>query len=67
MIRWHFTVLQRQHNEQMALMLIRKTVCHYAGSQRGARKFRNDVCTAKDAESFFKIIRNFFIADTCYS
>ena len=60
MVRWHFDVLQRQFNERMALMLLRKTVCHYAGSQRGARKFRNDVCTARDVETFFRTIRVFF-------
>ena len=60
MIRRHFVVLQQQFNERTALMLIRKTVCHYAVGQSGARKFRNDVCTAKDAESFFRTIREFF-------
>ena len=64
MIHWHFTILQRQFDERMALMLLRKTVCHYAGSQRGARKFRNDVCSAKDAESFFRTTRDFFLDDT---
>jgi tRNA-dihydrouridine synthase B len=60
MIRRHFAVLQRQFNEHTALMLIRKTVCHYAVGQSGARKFRNDVCTAKDAETFFRVIQEFF-------
>jgi tRNA-dihydrouridine synthase B len=60
-IRRHFAVLQRQFNEHTALMLIRKTVCHYAVGQSGARKFRNDVCTAKDTESFFRIIHDFFL------
>jgi tRNA-dihydrouridine synthase len=59
-IRGHFTVLQRQFCEQAALMLIRKTVCHYAASQSGARKFRNDVCTAKDSETFFRTVSEFF-------
>ena len=60
MIQQHFAVLQRQFCEQTALMLIRKTVCHYAVSQSGARKFRDDVCTAKDAETLFRTIREFF-------
>jgi len=60
MIHRHFAILQRQFNEQAALMLIRKTVCHYATSQPGARKFRNDVCTAKDTGTFFRIIDDFF-------
>jgi tRNA-dihydrouridine synthase len=60
MIRQHFTVLQRQFNEHTALMLIRKTVCHYAVGQPGARTFRNDVCTAKDVETFFGTIQEFF-------
>ncbi|MDR0327190.1 MAG: tRNA-dihydrouridine synthase [Planctomycetaceae bacterium] len=60
MIRQHFAVLQRQFCEQTALILIRKTVCCYAVSQPGARKFRNDVCTAKDAETFFRTIHGFF-------
>ena len=60
MIRQHFTVLQRQFNEHTALMLIRKTVCHYAVGQSGARKFRHDVCTAKNAENFFDVIQAFF-------
>ena len=60
MIRRHFDVLQRQFNERAALVLIRKTVCHYATSQSGARKFRNDVCTAKDTETFFRTVYDFF-------
>jgi len=56
----HFAVLQRQFNEQAALMLIRKTVCHYVTSKSGARKFRNDVCTAKDTATFFRTIHDFF-------
>jgi tRNA-dihydrouridine synthase B len=60
MIQQHFATLQRQFCERTALMLIRKTVCHYAVSQSGARKFRNDVCTAKDAETFFRTVREFF-------
>jgi len=60
MIQQHFAVLQRQFCEQTALMLIRKTVCHYSASQSGARKFRNDVCTAKDTETFFRMVREFF-------
>jgi tRNA-dihydrouridine synthase B len=48
MIRQHFAVLQRQFNEHTALFLIRKTVCHYVDSKPGARKFRNDVCSAKE-------------------
>ena len=59
-IRQHFAVLQRQFNEQAALTLIGKTVCHYATSKSGARKFRNDVCTARDAESFFRAVQEFF-------
>ena len=60
MIHRHFAVLQRQFSESIALVLIRKTVCHYAVGQSGARKFRNEVCTAKDAESFFGVIQAFF-------
>ena len=60
MIRQHFIILQRQFNEHTALMLIRKTVCHYAVCKSGARKFRNDICTAKDTDTFFRIIHNFF-------
>jgi tRNA-dihydrouridine synthase B len=59
-IQHHFAVLQRQFCEQTALILIRKTICHYAVSQPGARKFRNDVYTAKDAETLFRMIREFF-------
>ena len=60
MIRQHFAILQHQFSEHVALMLIRKTVCHYAVAQSGARKFRNDVCSAKDADTFFEAIRDFF-------
>ena len=60
MIRQHFAVLQCQFSEQVALMLIRKMVCHYAAAQPGARKFRNDVCLAKDADTFLRTIREFF-------
>ena len=60
MVHRHFTILQRQFNEQSALMFIRKTVCHYAVGQSGARKFRNDVCTARDAKTFFGVIQSFF-------
>jgi tRNA-dihydrouridine synthase B len=60
MIQHHFATLQRQFDERTALILIRKTVCHYTASQSGARKFRNDICTAKDTEIFFKMIREFF-------
>jgi len=60
MIRQHFTVLQRQFNEQAALMLICKTVCQYTTSQPGARKFRNDICATKDTETFFRTVHDFF-------
>ena len=60
MIHRHFTVLQRQFNEHAALILIGKTVCHYATSKAGARKFRNDVYTARDAATFFRIVWDFF-------
>ena len=60
MIQRHFAVLQHQFNEQAALLLIRKTVCHYAANQPGARKFRNEVCMAKNAETFFRTIHDFF-------
>ena len=60
MIRLHFAVLQRQFNEHLALILIRKTVCHYAGGKPGARKFRNDVCTAKEPGLFFAAVGEFF-------
>ena len=60
MINQHFVVLQRQFSEQAALTLIGKTVCHYATSKPGARKFRNDVCTARDAETFFRAVQEFF-------
>ena len=60
MIRQHFAVLQRQFNEHSALFLIRKAVCHYADAKPDARKFRNDVCSAKDAEFFFGVIQDFF-------
>jgi len=60
LIHRHFAVLQRQFNEHGALMLIRKTVCHYVTRQSGARKFRNDICTAKDAETFFRTVHDFF-------
>jgi len=59
-IRQHFAVLQRQFCEQTALVLIRKTVCRYADSTPGARKFRNDVCAAKNGETFFMTIDEFF-------
>ena len=64
MIHRNFVGLQRQHNESLALALIRKTVCQYAGSKPGARKFRNDVCTARDSETFFGVIKNFFETST---
>jgi tRNA-dihydrouridine synthase B len=67
MIRKHFAILQRQFSEQTALMLIRKTVCRYAVSQSGARKFRNDVCIAKDTTTFFKTIREFFEGTSTFS
>ena len=56
----HFAVLQRQFSERTALMLIRKTVCHYAASKPGGRKFRNDICTAKDTDTCFRTIHEFF-------
>jgi tRNA-dihydrouridine synthase B len=59
-IHRHFETLQYQFNEHAALILIGKVVCHYAASKPGARKFRNDVCTAKNAGTFFKVIRDFF-------
>jgi tRNA-dihydrouridine synthase B len=59
-IRRHFAVLQRQFCEQTALILIRKTACCYADSTPGARKFRNDVCSAKNSDIFFKTIDEFF-------
>ena len=60
MIHRHFAVLQRQFNESTALTLIGKTVCHYATAKSGARKFRNDVCQARDAETFFRAVQEFF-------
>ena len=60
MTRRHFAGLQRQFTESLALALIRKTACQYVGSKPGARKFRNDVCTAKDTETFFRVVGEFF-------
>lgn len=60
MIHRHFAVLLNQFTESIARMLIGKTVCHYADAKPGAKKFRNDVCTAKDTETFFKTIHLFF-------
>jgi tRNA-dihydrouridine synthase B len=60
MIHRHFETLQHQFNEHAALILIGKVVCHYAAGKSGARKFRNDVCTARDAETFFRTIQDFF-------
>jgi tRNA-dihydrouridine synthase B len=60
MIHRHFAVLQRQFSEQTALILMSKTVCHYATGKPGAKKFRNDVCTAKSTETFFKAVQDFF-------
>ena len=60
MIRRQFAILQCQFNEHTALTLMGKTVCHYATSKSGARKFRNDVNTAKNTETFFKAVQDFF-------
>jgi len=60
MIHRHFAVLQKQFSEPLALILISKTVCHYADSKPGSRKFRNEICSTKDAETFFGIIQDFF-------
>ena len=60
MIRRHFAVLQHQFSEHAALILMGKTVCHYATSKPGARKFRNDVCSARDAEAFLRAVQEFF-------
>ena len=59
MIQRHFAVLQKQFNERLALILIRKTACHYADSKPGAGKFRNDVCSAKDVNTFFSVVQSF--------
>ncbi|MDR0522597.1 MAG: tRNA-dihydrouridine synthase [Planctomycetaceae bacterium] len=64
MIIRQFTALRRQFQEHTALALIRKTVCHYAAGQSGARKFRNDICSVKDTETFFRLTARFF--DTAF-
>ncbi|MDR3199123.1 MAG: tRNA-dihydrouridine synthase [Planctomycetaceae bacterium] len=56
----HFNLLQQQFDEHTALFLIRKIVCHYAAKRVGARKFRNDVCSAKEPAKFFQLIDDFF-------
>jgi len=60
MIRLHFAMLKGQFNEQTALTMIAKTICHYAAGKSGARRFRNDICTAKDTTTFFKTVQDFF-------
>jgi tRNA-dihydrouridine synthase B len=56
----HFNLLKQQFNEHTALFLIRKTVCHYAINRSGAKKFRNEICSAKEPALFFQLIENFF-------
>jgi tRNA-dihydrouridine synthase B len=60
MIAHHFALLQRQFKDDIALILVRKMVCHYAAARPGARKFRNDVCTAKTSAEFLQLVQTFF-------
>ncbi|MDR1964881.1 MAG: tRNA-dihydrouridine synthase [Planctomycetaceae bacterium] len=57
----HFNLLKRQFDDHAALILIQKTVCHYAVNQPVARNFRNEICSVKNIETFFHLIDDFFI------
>ncbi|MDR0610197.1 MAG: tRNA-dihydrouridine synthase, partial [Planctomycetaceae bacterium] len=56
----HFNLLKQQFNDHTALILIRKTVCHYTMNRAGARIFRNKICSAKESSVFFRLIDEFF-------
>ncbi|MDR0337064.1 MAG: tRNA-dihydrouridine synthase [Planctomycetaceae bacterium] len=60
LIKKHFNLLKRQFNDHIALLLIRKTVCHYAINRFGVKKFRNAISSAKEPAIFFQLIEEFF-------
>jgi tRNA-dihydrouridine synthase B len=56
----HFNLLKRQFDDHTAMILIKKTVCHYAVGRAGARNFRNEICSSKDTVTFFRHLDEFF-------
>ena len=60
LIHQHFSLLKQQFDDQIALILIRKTVCHYASGRTGVRVFRNEISQAKTEAEFFEFVNRFF-------
>ncbi len=58
----HYELMKRQFDAKVVLILLRKTVCHYTLGKPGARKFRNDLCTAPNEAAFFRLLDDFFEA-----
>jgi len=61
LIRQHYELLRRQFSERTAVHILRKHVCHYVVSLRGARMFRNAVGAADNEETFFGFVNDFFV------
>ncbi len=60
LVRQQYELLKRRFDAKITLILLQKTVCHYATGKPGTRKFRNDICTAPDTDSFFRLLDEFF-------
>ncbi|MDR0869170.1 MAG: hypothetical protein LBN39_00095, partial [Planctomycetaceae bacterium] len=60
LIAKHYELLRRQFDERLAVVLLQKSVCHYATGLPGARQFRNALGNTKDKETFFQSVNNFF-------
>ena len=59
----HYELMKRQFDEKIVMILLRKTVCHYAVGRPGVRKFRNEICSTKNETEFFRLLNDFF--DDC--
>ncbi len=60
LISRHYEMMKRRFDDHITMILLRKTVCHYAVGRPGARKFRNDICTAPNESAFFQLLDDFF-------
>ncbi|MDR3183271.1 MAG: tRNA-dihydrouridine synthase, partial [Planctomycetaceae bacterium] len=53
----HLAELRKQFTESIALSLIRKTLCRQVAGLPGARKFRNGICSVKNADELMTAVR----------
>ncbi len=56
----HYDLIIKRFGEDEGTMLMRKYACCYAAGQFGARHFRRHVMKVKTAESFYRVVEEYF-------